>query len=53
MVGERSPTGSGADDDNVKMILLRHSGHLPWNNILGVAISWDGGTEHKEVFVIV
>ena len=24
MVGERPTTGSGADDDDVKMILLRH-----------------------------
>jgi hypothetical protein len=38
MVGERSPAGSRADDDDVKMILLRH-GHLPtWNNDCRVII---------------
>lgn len=25
MIGERSPAGSGADDDDVEMILLRHN----------------------------
>ena len=48
MVGERSATGSRADDDDVKMILLRHPCHLSWNTTLGLAISWDGRTEHKE-----
>ncbi len=28
MVGERSPPGSRADDDDVKVILLRHGRYL-------------------------